>query len=99
MYTEMEKLVLFDVLEPAKAGSFFRLILHINEEWEISGRQKVVRESNVQALTSHASLNPRSKRASSLDDSQRLVMANASSPNHSALRLRSPPSCWLYLFW
>lgn len=29
MYTEMEKLILFNVLEPAKAGSFFRLILHI----------------------------------------------------------------------
>ena len=33
----------------------------INEEREIPGRQKVVRESNVQVLTSHAGLNPRSK--------------------------------------
>lgn len=29
MYTKMEKLVLFNVLEPARAGSFFCLILHI----------------------------------------------------------------------
>ena len=36
----------------------------INGEREIPGRQKVVRESNAQALTSHAGLNPSSKRAS-----------------------------------
>ena len=36
-------------------------ILHINEEREIPGRQKVVRGLNVPVLTSHAGLNPRSK--------------------------------------
>ena len=36
----------------------------INGEREIPGRQKVVRGSNVQVLTSHAGLNPRSKHAS-----------------------------------
>lgn len=64
MYTEMEKLVHSNVLEPAFAGSFFCLILHINGERKIPGQQKVIRGSNIQALTSHASLNPRSKRAS-----------------------------------
>ena len=38
--------------------------IRLNGEREISGRQKVVRESNAQALTSHAGLNPSSKRAS-----------------------------------
>ena len=32
-----------------------------NEEREIPGRRKVVRESNVPVLTSYAGLNPRSK--------------------------------------
>ena len=32
MYTEMERLILFNALEPAKAGSFFCLILHINHK-------------------------------------------------------------------
>ena len=36
-------------------------ILHINEEREIPGQQKVVRGLNVPVLTSHAGLNPRSK--------------------------------------
>ena len=36
----------------------------INGEREIPGRQKVVRGSNVSALTSHAGLNPRSKHVS-----------------------------------
>ena len=36
-------------------------ILHINEEREIPGRQKVVRGSSVPILTSHVGLNPRSK--------------------------------------
>ena len=35
--------------------------IKINGEREIPGRQKVVRGSNVQVLTSHAGLNPRSK--------------------------------------
>ena len=67
-------------------------IPHINEEWEAEapGRQKVVRVSNVPILTPHECLNSRSKYASSLDGSQRLVMTNASSSNHSALRLRLP---------
>ena len=34
---------------------------NINEEREITGRQKVVRGSNVSVLTSHVGLNPRSK--------------------------------------
>ena len=72
-------------LPPGKdSGRFF------NGEREIPGRQKVARGSNVMVLTSCAGLNPRSKRASSLDDSPRLVMVNASSPNHSAFWLRSP---------
>lgn len=45
-------------------GSFFCKILHTNEEREIPGREKVVRESNVRALTSRTGLNPSSKRAS-----------------------------------
>lgn len=45
-------------------GSFFCKILHINGEREISGREKVVRESNVRVLTSRTGLNPSSKRAS-----------------------------------
>ena len=36
-------------------------ICNINGEREIPGRQKVVRGSNVQVLTSHAGLNPRSE--------------------------------------
>ena len=47
--------------EPNLLGSFFRKILHINGEREISGREKVVRESNVRVLTSHTGLNPSSK--------------------------------------
>ena len=37
---------------------------NINEEREIPDQQKIVRGSNVPVLTSHAGLNPRSKRAS-----------------------------------
>ena len=40
--------------------------MRFNEEWEISVRQKVVRGSDVQILTSHAGLNPRSCTALSL---------------------------------
>ena len=39
-------------------------VLTINGEREVPGRQKIVRGSNVPVLTSHAGLNPRSKRAS-----------------------------------
>lgn len=39
----------------------FLLILHINEEQEIPGRRKVIRGSNVQALTSYAEINLQSK--------------------------------------
>ena len=35
-----------------------------NEEWEIPGRQKVIRGLNVPVLTSHVGQNPSSKRAS-----------------------------------
>lgn len=38
--------------------------VYLNGEREIPGRQKVVRGSDVPVLTSHAGLNPRSKRAS-----------------------------------
>ena len=36
-------------------------VTSINEEREIPGRQKVVREPKVPVLTSHVGLNPRSK--------------------------------------
>lgn len=44
-----------------KKHYIFLLILHINEEQEIPGRQKVIRGSNVQALTSYAEINLQSK--------------------------------------
>lgn len=44
-----------------KKHYIFLLILHINEEQEIPGRRKVIRGSNVQALTSYAEINLRSK--------------------------------------
>ena len=40
-----------------KKHYIFLLILHINEEQEIPGRQKIVWWSNVQALTSYAEIN------------------------------------------
>ena len=39
----------------------FLLILHINRERKIPGRRKVIRGSNVQALTSYAEINLQSK--------------------------------------
>lgn len=50
--------------EPNFSVRFFCKILHINGELEISGREKVVRESNVRVLTSRTGLNPSSKHAS-----------------------------------
>ena len=44
-----------------KKHYIFLLILHINEEQEIPGRRKVIRGSNVQALTSYAEINLQSK--------------------------------------
>ena len=46
-----------------------------NEEREISGRQKVVCESNVTVLTSHTGLNPRSK--SGYEPERRVIKANS----------------------
>ena len=44
-----------------KRHYIFLLILHINKEQEIPGRRKVIRGSNVPALTSYAEINLQSK--------------------------------------
>ena len=54
--------------------------VYLNGEWEIPGRQKVVRWSDVPVLTSHADLNPSSCTTLSLIDGRenrpRLVHAS-----------------------
>ena len=52
-------LFIFPAIPPHQKTS--AKICNINGEREIPGRQKVVRGSNVQVLTSHAGLNPRSE--------------------------------------